>query len=252
MGIVKIALLSSAALCMGVVTGQAHAQEPVRTYDLPAQDLATALRTIARGSDYQLVADAKSLKGARAPSLAGAYTVEEAVAALLAPSGLTAEIRDRTITLRGRDAPSREEVTGATDIQLSVTGSRIRGAKPTSPVISASREQITELGHSDLGSFARSIPQNFSGGQNPGVISSTQSGSENTGQSGPRDAKLVPEWRQRVDGGLTAIPHSARNLPARLAWAASRALLRQRQPRRPALPAPRRWSNLPDIGVWGL
>lgn len=85
MGIMKIALLSSAALCMGAVTAQAHAQEPIRTYDLPAQDLATALRTIARGSDYQLVADAKSLKGARAPSLAGAYTVEEAVAALLAP-----------------------------------------------------------------------------------------------------------------------------------------------------------------------
>ncbi|RSU54894.1 TonB-dependent receptor domain-containing protein [Sphingobium yanoikuyae] len=183
MGIMKIALLSGAALCMGAVTAQAHAQEPVRTYDLPAQDLATALRTIARGSDYQLVADAKSLMGARAPSLAGAYTVEEAVAALLAPSGLTAEIRDRTITLRGRDAASREEVTGAADVLLSVTGSRIRGAKPTSPVISASREKITELGHSDLGSFARSIPQNFSGGQNPGVISSTQSGSENTTSS---------------------------------------------------------------------
>ncbi|SES20832.1 TonB-dependent receptor [Sphingobium sp. YR768] len=138
---------------------------------------------IARESDYQLVADPDSLKGAHAPSLAGAYTVEEAVPALLAPSGLTAEIRDRTITLRGRDAPSREEVTGATDLQLSVTGSRIRGAKPTSPVISVSREQIAELGHSDLGSFARSIPQNFNGGQNPGVVTSLQAGSENATSS---------------------------------------------------------------------
>lgn len=183
MGIVKIALLSSAALCMGAASGTAYAKESARTYDLPAQDLATSLRYVARGSDYQLVADAKSLKGARAPSLAGAYTVEEAVAALLAPSGLTAEIRDRTITLRGRDAPSREEVTGATDVLLSVIGTRIRGAKPTSPVISASREQIAQLGYSDLGSFARSIPQNFSGGQNPGVISSVQTGSENANSS---------------------------------------------------------------------
>ena len=180
MGIVKIALLTSAALCMGAVSTQANAQEPPKTYNLPEQDLASALRFVARDSDYQLVADAKSLKGTRAPSLAGAYTVEEAVAALLAPSGLTAEIRDRTITLRGREGPSREEVTGATDIQLSVTGSRIRGAKPTSPVISASREKITELGHTDLGSFTRSIPQNYNGGQNPGVISSFQTGSENT------------------------------------------------------------------------
>ncbi|MEO7468480.1 MAG: TonB-dependent receptor plug domain-containing protein, partial [Sphingobium limneticum] len=126
------------------------------------------------------MADANSLKGQRAPSLAGAYTVEQAVTLLLARSGLTAEIRDRTITLRGRDTPSREAVTGTTDIQLSVTGSRIRGAKPTSPVITASREKITQLGHNDLGSFIRSIPQNFTGGQNPGVISSVQTGSENT------------------------------------------------------------------------
>lgn len=100
MGIVRIALLSSAALCMGTISSQANAQEALKTYNLPEQDLASALRNVARGSDYQLVADAKSLKGARAPSLAGAYTVEEAVAALLAPSGLTAEVRDRTITLR--------------------------------------------------------------------------------------------------------------------------------------------------------
>lgn len=180
MAIGKIALFGSAALYLCAPTCYAQAQDVPKIYDLPEQDLAAALRFIARESDYQLVADPGSLKGARAPSLAGAYTVEEAVAALLAPSGLTAEIRDRTITLRGRDAPSREEVTGATDIQLSVTGSRIRGAKPTSPVISASREKITELGHSDLGSFTRSIPQNYNGGQNPGVVSSFQTGSENT------------------------------------------------------------------------
>lgn len=183
MGIVKIALLTSAALCLGAVSTHANAQETPKSYNLPEQDLASALRFVARDSDYQLVADAKSLKGARAPSLAGAYTVEEAVAALLAPSGLTAEIRDRTITLRGRDAPSREEVTGAAEVQISVIGSRIRGAKPTSPVISASREKIAELGHSDLGSFARSIPQNYNGGQNPGVVSGSQNGSENATSS---------------------------------------------------------------------
>ncbi|WP_278986072.1 TonB-dependent receptor [Sphingobium yanoikuyae] len=169
MGIVKIALLTSAALWMGAVSSQASAQETPKTYDLPEQDLAAALRSVARSSDYQLVADAKSLKGARAPSLAGAYTVEEAVAALLAPSGLTAEVRDRTITLRGREAPSREEVTGATDIQLLVTGSRIRGVTSTSPMMTTTKDEIQMAGLSNLGDFARSLPQSFSGGQNPGV-----------------------------------------------------------------------------------
>ncbi|MES2158548.1 MAG: TonB-dependent receptor [Pseudomonadota bacterium] len=180
MGMRKFILLSSVTLSMFTVTQPVSAQDRSTYYSLPEQDLADALRGIARTSDHQLVADAKSLKGQRAPSLAGAYTVEEALTVLLARSGLTAEIRDRTITLRGRDTPSREAVTGATDIQLSVTGSRIRGAKPVSPVITASREKITQLGHYDLGSFIRSIPQNFTGGQNPGVISSVQTGSENT------------------------------------------------------------------------
>jgi outer membrane receptor protein involved in Fe transport len=183
MRIGKIALLSGVALSMCILAPQIRAQEAPKSYDLPEQDLGDALRAVARMSDYQLVADGPSLKGRRAPSLAGAYTVEDAVAALLARSGLTADIAERTITLRGRETPSREAVTSATDIELSVTGSRIRGAKPTSPVISASRDKIVELGHNDLGSFARSIPQNYNGGQNPGVVSARQNGSENVTSS---------------------------------------------------------------------
>lgn len=183
MGTGKFALLGSAAICLGMMAPDASAQEIRHSYELPAQDLGEGLRAIARASDYQLVADPKSLKGRRAPALSGEYTVEDAVAALLAQSGLTAEIRGRTITLRGRAAPSREEVEGAADNQLFVTGSRIRGAKPTSPVIAASREKIQGSGYTDLGSYMRTIPQNFSGGQNPGVISSIQTGSENTTSS---------------------------------------------------------------------
>ncbi|QNG48554.1 TonB-dependent receptor domain-containing protein [Sphingobium yanoikuyae] len=173
MGIVKIALMTGAALCMGAICSQAHAQDAQKTYNLPEQDLATALRSVARGSDYQLVADPKSLKGARAPSLAGAYTVEEAVTALLAPSGLTAEIRDRTITLRGREAPSREEATGATDVLFSVTGTRIKGVKISSPVIEVTQSEMRLAGQNDLGEVVRSLPQSFGGGQNPGVTGGT-------------------------------------------------------------------------------
>ncbi|WP_069338855.1 STN domain-containing protein [Sphingobium yanoikuyae] len=151
----------------------ATAQETSKTYDLPEQDLAAALRSVAHSSDYQLVADPKSLKGARVPSLAGAYTVEEAVTALLAPSGLTAEIRDRTITLRVRDAPSREEVTGATDVLFSVTGTRIKGAKISSPVIEVTQSEMRLAGQNDLGEVVRSMPQSFGGGQNPGVTGGT-------------------------------------------------------------------------------
>lgn len=53
---------------------------------------------------------------------------------------------------------------------ITVTGTRIRGGQtPPSPVIAISAENIREEGFTDLGEVIRSIPQNFSGGQNPGV-----------------------------------------------------------------------------------
>ncbi len=184
MGIVKIALMTSAALCMGAIYSQAHAQDAQKTYNLPEQDLAAALRSVARGSDYQLVADPKSLKGARAPSLAGAYTVEEAVAALLAPSGLTAEIRDRTITLRGREAPSREEATSATDVLISVTGSRIRGTDaPGSNVIRLDRKAIGESGYVSAQQILQSIPQAYGGGSNETTAGATGASGANLNAS---------------------------------------------------------------------
>ena len=53
---------------------------------------------------------------------------------------------------------------------VTVTGTRIRGGTSPSPVITIGSEQIQQEGFTDLGEVIRSVPQNFSGGQNPGVI----------------------------------------------------------------------------------
>src|SRR6185437_10401442 len=59
----------------------------------------------------------------------------------------------------------------ATDLQaVTVTGTRIRGGSTPSPVITIGSEQIQQEGFADLGEVIRSVPQNFNGGQNPGVI----------------------------------------------------------------------------------
>jgi outer membrane receptor protein involved in Fe transport len=50
-----------------------------------------------------------------------------------------------------------------------VTGTRIRGARVVGEAVSVDREAIVEAGQIDLGEAIRSLPQNFSGGQNPGV-----------------------------------------------------------------------------------
>lgn len=55
------------------------------------------------------------------------------------------------------------------DSDIVVTGSRIRGAAVASDVITLDQQAIVAAGQIDLGEAIRSLPQNFGGGQNPGV-----------------------------------------------------------------------------------
>jgi len=72
----------------------------------------------------------------------------------------------------------------ATNLQtVTVTGTRIRGGASPSPVITIGSEQIQQEGFADLGEVIRSVPQNFSGGQNPGVIPFTISGAGGQNQN---------------------------------------------------------------------
>ncbi len=50
-----------------------------------------------------------------------------------------------------------------------VTGTRIRGARIIGDTTRIEREAMVEAGQIDLGEAIRTLPQNFSGGQNPGV-----------------------------------------------------------------------------------
>jgi outer membrane receptor protein involved in Fe transport len=79
---------------------------------------------------------------------------------------------------------------------MTVTGTRIRGGTTPSPVITIGSERIQEEGFTDLGQVIRSIPQNFRGGQNPGVINGTASSLSNqnlTGGSGLNLRGLGPD-----------------------------------------------------------
>lgn len=73
------------------------------------------------------------------------------------------------------DIPAEE--TEATQLEtVQVTGSRIRGGSVPSPVIAIDASQIQEEDFGDLGEVIRSLPQNFSGGQNPGVTAANLGG----------------------------------------------------------------------------
>jgi outer membrane receptor protein involved in Fe transport len=73
------------------------------------------------------------------------------------------------------DSASPSTATNLESVQ--VTGTRIRGGNSPSPVITIGSEQIQQEGFTDLGEVIRSVPQNFGGGQNPGVAAGASQGS---------------------------------------------------------------------------
>jgi iron complex outermembrane receptor protein len=167
-------LMSAVALtAMAVASPQAIAAEEKQEYHLPAQDLGTSLRAIGSASHREIMFQAQSVEGRRAPALDGTFSASEAVAILLRDSGLVASVRGRSILVKSRfRAEANDLATKQADNKTSdivVTGSFIRGSSIASPSIKVSSEEIEESGYANLGDFARSIPQNFSGGQNPGI-----------------------------------------------------------------------------------
>jgi iron complex outermembrane recepter protein len=68
--------------------------------------------------------------------------------------------------------------------EVVVTGTQIRGALPSSPLVTITQEEMRLSGHANLGEVVRALPQNFSGGQNPGIgLGATGSNANYTGSS---------------------------------------------------------------------
>ena len=189
------------ALCMALYaalpTAQAQtatATESLRQYDIPAGSLSTALGAWGAQSDRQLVFAPDLVAGKQSHGVSGRYGPEQALTQLLAGTGLAWERVDgQTYALKQAPPPTNtnqkrvpkpEPASSAATQKIkmldtvTVTGTRIRGGATPSPVITIGSEQIQEEGFADLGEVIRSIPQNFNGGQNPGV------GAERSGSGG--------------------------------------------------------------------
>lgn len=159
-------------------------QQERQSYDLPAQDLGDALRGAATIAGIELYASSRDLEGKIAPPLKGELTPREAIEALLARSGLVARIEAGSVIIsKAALAPSPLDAS-SDDEPIIVTGSRIAGAAPVTPVIRVTAEDIRKAGQNDLGEVARSLPQNFGGGQNPGIGNGQGSGNENANING--------------------------------------------------------------------
>ncbi|ABF54306.1 TonB-dependent receptor [Sphingopyxis alaskensis] len=162
------ALLAGAAMAALPMPALAQSDQTYQ-FDLQAQDLGDALRSVAAKAGWELYASAEDVNGVPAPRLEGELTARQAIERLLADTNLRARFRDGAVIIRGRTAAIVTAGDEAADSEIVVTGSLIRGADIPSARITVSRSDIENAGQSDLGEVVRNIPQNFSGGQNPGV-----------------------------------------------------------------------------------
>ena len=158
----QTAALLLASIPAGVMPVTAWAQtQPTYQIDLADQPLGDALRAVATQAGWELYVSAEDVNARPAPVLRGRLTARAAIERLLKDSGLTARFENNAVVISRSDSA---------DTEIVVTGSRIRGAPPAAPVTVVTAEDIRNAGSSDLGQVARSLPQNFGGGQNPGLL----------------------------------------------------------------------------------
>jgi outer membrane receptor protein involved in Fe transport len=184
----RVCLSSLIALTLAGTALAQNAEIP-HDYDIAAGALTQAINGISQQSGVQIVYDISLLSDKRARTLKGRLSLKQALEQALAGSGLIYEFANPS-TVVIRKAPvvtptsSGGAIKGAVAVEdaietldiLTVTGTRIRGATTPSPKVTITDVQIKQEGFTDLGEVIRSIPQNFSGGQNPGVSAGSSAG----------------------------------------------------------------------------
>ena len=189
-GMVRSVLLTGSAMAIlaGLQIAEAQSEQPV-DYGQPRQPLADALRQVGATSGWEIFFAPADVRGRTAPALVGRFDVHEAVDLLLRGTGLSATYTEGAIQVRGRGAAAEGLGESPSAENIVVTGSRLRGAISASKQVTLSQQQIRDAGQADLGEAIRSIPQNFSGGTNPGIALGTV-GEQNSNLGGGSSLNL--------------------------------------------------------------
>lgn len=171
-------------------------------FHISAGPLSEALHQFIAQSGLQVLYDPALVEGHTAARIDSVSTPRVALDTLLRNTGLVYEFTDSGTVVIKRAPPAAKSQNTQAQKQpvtedaappavlesVTVTGTRIRGGITASPTITIGAQQIQNEGFSDLGEVIRSIPQNFAGGQNPGVTAgATGGGNDNrniTGGSG--------------------------------------------------------------------
>lgn len=160
-----------------ILAPAALAQEATYNFDIPSQSMSDALRAYAQMTGEQLIFSDAQIGARQSAPIAGQLTSAAALARLLDGTGLTHTRRaSGVVVIQDPASPTQLGAHGQTassdaagEELIVVTGTRIRGAPPASPVITLDADTMRAQGHNNLGDVARAVPQSFGGGSNPGV-----------------------------------------------------------------------------------
>lgn len=165
-----VATAVAAMACAAPACAQDSGQVEV---SLPAQDLSASLRAISRQTGRSIIVAGDLVEGRQAPAVSGQLSVEEAVRRLLAGSDLAFRHVGETIVIvsaGGGESHDAAQVAAATpeagDEIIVVTGTHLRGAPASSPMIVIDRDDIERSGASSVEQLMRKLPQNSQGGVN--------------------------------------------------------------------------------------
>lgn len=140
-----IAMTISAPL-MAQTTEPAQAQSSIYRFDIPAHTLDGALAAFSAVTRIQVLVPAELTSGANSPSLVGSYSASEALARLLAGSGLAARFVDGdTVTLDRPASVGGALELGATTVTSNQLGSVTEGSQSYTPgtIATATRLVLT-------------------------------------------------------------------------------------------------------------
>ena len=161
-------------------------------FDIQAQPVSAALSEFARQARVQFLLFTEGLQTIEANAVVGTYPIQEALDLLLAGTGLVgAYSPDSGVTISRTTDPDPVPDTPAAvasddpveqdpgdDLEavieeVLVTGSRIRGARNASPIVSIAREDIDLAGFATVEQVVEKLPQNFGGGASLDTLTDT-------------------------------------------------------------------------------
>ena len=135
-GLGPVAGAACAAIALTAGVAPAYAQERVVRFNIPAQDLASALRSFAQASGQQVTFDTKAVRGKRSPGVSGNHSTDEALAILLRGSGLTVDKgRTGVIIIRPASAGEAPPTVTAADTAPGAVQDQASAAADTGDII---------------------------------------------------------------------------------------------------------------------